>query len=149
MVSTCFGDRFVEKRRRLGHLLYKPPSEEQTTYDVLNWNDDKLCTLKPLAFFVLAFILFVFSRERMSLIWGRGLLEGLSRLQPSNRGFHLSATCCKISAGRYKVGFVFLKCCGSALISVRIWIQLFTSVRTRIQGDKPMRIRILVRFCRH
>jgi hypothetical protein len=44
----------------------------------------------------------------MSLIWGRGLLEGLSRLQPSNRCFHLSATCCKISAGRYKVGFIFL-----------------------------------------
>jgi hypothetical protein len=44
----------------------------------------------------------------MSLIWGRGLLEGLSRLQPCNRGFHLSATCCKISAGRYKVGVIFL-----------------------------------------
>ncbi len=44
----------------------------------------------------------------MSIIWGRGLLEGLSRLQPSNRGFHLSATCCKISAGRYKVGFISL-----------------------------------------
>jgi hypothetical protein len=44
----------------------------------------------------------------MSLIWGRGLLEGLSRLQPSNRGFHLTATCCKISAGRYKVRFIFL-----------------------------------------
>ncbi len=47
------------------------------------------------------------------------------------------------------------QCCGSALVSTQIRIQLLTSMRiwTRIQGAKPMRIRIrirmLVRLCRH
>ncbi len=47
------------------------------------------------------------------------------------------------------------QCCGSALVSRQIRIQLLTSmrIRTRIQGAKPMRIRIrirmLVRLCRH
>jgi hypothetical protein len=36
---------------------------------------------------------------------------------------------------------LFLWRCGSALVSVRIRIQLFTSIRIRLQGAKPMQIR--------
>jgi hypothetical protein len=32
------------------------------------------------------------------------------------------------------------QCCGYALVSMRIWIQLFISIRIWIQGAKPMRI---------
>jgi hypothetical protein len=34
----------------------------------------------------------------------------------------------------------YSQCCGSALVSMRIWIQYFTSMWIRIQGAKPMRI---------
>ncbi len=41
------------------------------------------------------------------------------------------------------------QCCGSALVSMQIRIQLFISMRICIQGTKPMRIRILSRLYSH
>ncbi len=35
---------------------------------------------------------------------------------------------------------MIIQCCGSALVSVRIWIKLCISVRFRIQGAKSLRI---------
>ncbi len=43
--------------------------------------------------------------------------------------------------------FKWHQCCGSELVSMRI--QLLTLMRIRIHGAKQMRIRILVRHCRH
>ncbi len=40
------------------------------------------------------------------------------------------------------------QCCGSALALMRIRIRRFTSVLIRVQGAKPMLIRIRVRLCR-
>jgi len=38
------------------------------------------------------------------------------------------------------------RCCGSALVSMRIGIQLFISIRIRIQGAKPLQFWIQVRL---
>ncbi len=46
----------------------------------------------------------------------------------------------------FKISLSANPCFGSSLVSMRIGIQLFTSIRVRIQGAKPMRIRILVRL---
>jgi hypothetical protein len=140
MVSTSFGDRFVEKEGGLGTYC--------TSRLPKNKRHDKVCTLKLLAFFCWHLFCSCFPEtERMSLIWGRGLLEGLSRLQPSNRGFHLSASCCKISAGRYKVGFIFLSVVDPQWFQCESGSSCLPQCGSGFREPKTMRIRILVRFC--
>ncbi len=59
-----------------GIVLYKPPSEEQTTYEVLTLNDDKVCTLKPLAFFCWHLFCSYFPEREDEFNMGEGIAGG-------------------------------------------------------------------------
>jgi hypothetical protein len=88
-------------------------------------------------------------RELPSPLFGEGLYADW--LEAGNLSVYMPFIRYAVLLSIFRISLSANRCFGSALVSVRIRIQLFTSIQ--IQGAKPMRIRIririLVRLCCH
>jgi hypothetical protein len=68
---------------------------------------------------------------------------------PAENKVRMHYLACEYFSFLIKTFQCFVQCCGSAFVSVRIRIQLFTLMLIWIKGAKSMRIRIMVPLFRH